>query len=158
VTFPFITAGFTPYRAFHWTLPDGVVVTMLGANGAGKTSTLRTILGLVHPKEGTIKFNGTSLLGKRPYQIVKMGVAMAPEGRRIFPDLSVWENLLMGAYSRTDAEGIKKDLEWVLGLFPDSLNERAKLEELYLAASNRCLQWRGLSWPTPNFSSWMSPL
>ncbi|MGB4254497.1 MAG: ABC transporter ATP-binding protein [Rectinema sp.] len=99
-------------------VPDGVVVTMLGANGAGKTSTLRTILGLVHPKEGTIKFNGTSLLGKRPYQIVKMGVAMAPEGRRIFPDLSVWENLLMGAYSRTDAEGIKKDLEWVLGLFP----------------------------------------
>jgi branched-chain amino acid transport system ATP-binding protein len=91
---------------------------MLGANGAGKTSTLRTILGLVHPRGGTIKFDGTSLLGKRPHRIVEMGIAMAPEGRRIFPDLSVWENLLMGAYSRTDADGVRKDLEWVFALFP----------------------------------------
>lgn len=107
-------------------VPDGAVVTMLGANGAGKTSTLRTILGLVHPRGGTIKFAGASLLGKRPHQIVEMGIAMAPEGRRIFPDLSVWENLLMGAYSRTDADGVRKDLEWVFALFPRLAERRGQ--------------------------------
>jgi len=110
--------GIHALQGISLSVPDGSVVTLLGANGAGKTTTLRTILGLVRPTQGEITFDGTSLLGKRPHQIVQLGVAMAPEGRRIFPDLSVWENLLMGAYSRTDSEGIKRDLAWVLELFP----------------------------------------
>ena len=110
--------GIHALQGISLSVPDGSVVTLLGANGAGKTTTLRTILGLVRPTQGEITFDGTSLLGKRPHQIVQLGIAMAPEGRRIFPDLSVWENLLMGAYSRTDSEGIKRDLAWVLELFP----------------------------------------
>ena len=110
--------GIHALQGISLSVPDGSVVTLLGANGAGKTTTLRTILGLVRPTQGEITFDGASLLGKRPHQIVQLGIAMAPEGRRIFPDLSVWENLLMGAYSRTDPEGIKRDLAWVLELFP----------------------------------------
>ena len=110
--------GIHALQGISLSVPDGSVVTLLGANGAGKTTTLRTILGLVRPTQGEITFDGASLLGKRPHQIVQLGIAMAPEGRRIFPDLSVWENLLMGAYSRTDSEGIKRDLAWVLELFP----------------------------------------
>jgi len=110
--------GIHALQGISLSVPDGSVVTLLGANGAGKTTTLRTILGLVRPTQGEITFDGTSLLGKRPHQIVQLGVAMAPEGRRIFPDLSVWENLLMGAYARTDPEGIQRDLAWVLELFP----------------------------------------
>jgi len=117
--------GIHALQGISLSVPDGSVVTLLGANGAGKTTTLRTILGLVRPTQGEITFDGTSLLGKRPHQIVQLGIAMAPEGRRIFPDLSVWENLLMGAYSRTDSEGIKRDLAWVLELFP-RLAERKK--------------------------------
>jgi len=117
--------GIHALQGISLSVPDGSVVTLLGANGAGKTTTLRTILGLVRPTQGEITFDGASLLGKRPHQIVQLGIAMAPEGRRIFPDLSVWENLLMGAYSRTDSEGIKRDLAWVLELFP-RLAERKK--------------------------------
>jgi len=117
--------GIHALQGISLSVPDGSVVTLLGANGAGKTTTLRTILGLVRPTQGEITFDGTSLLGKRLHQIVQLGIAMAPEGRRIFPDLSVWENLLMGAYSRTDSEGIKRDLAWVLELFP-RLAERKK--------------------------------
>jgi len=105
-------------------VPDGKVVTLLGANGAGKTTTLRAVMGLVRPKEGEITLDGKSLLGKRPYEIVRLGVSMAPEGRRIFPDLTVLENLLLGAYARTDTAGISRDLEFVFSLFP-RLKERA---------------------------------
>lgn len=105
-------------------VPDGKVVTLLGANGAGKTTTLRAVMGLVRPKEGQITLDGKSLLGKRPYEIVRLGVSMAPEGRRIFPDLTVLENLLLGAYARTDTAGISQDLEFVFSLFP-RLKERA---------------------------------
>ncbi len=99
-------------------VPEGQVVTLLGANGAGKTTTLRAIFGLVRPRSGTIQLNGISLLKKRPHQIVRLGLALVPEGRRIFPDLTVWENLLMGAYARRDFSGIKKDMERVFALFP----------------------------------------
>jgi branched-chain amino acid transport system ATP-binding protein len=99
------------------------VVTLLGANGAGKTTTLRAVMGLVRPKEGQITLDGKSLLGKKPYEIVRLGLSMAPEGRRIFPDLTVMENLLLGAYARTDTAGISRDLEFVFSLFP-RLKER----------------------------------
>jgi branched-chain amino acid transport system ATP-binding protein len=116
--------GIHALQGISVSVPDGKVVTLLGANGAGKTTTLRAVMGLVRPKEGQIAWDGKSLLGKRPYEIVRLGVSMAPEGRRIFPDLTVLESLLLGAYARTDTAGISRDLEFVFSLFP-RLKERA---------------------------------
>jgi len=115
--------GIHALQGISISVPDGKVVTLLGANGAGKTTTLRAVMGLVRPKEGQIMLDGKSLLGKRPYEIVRMGLSMAPEGRKIFPDLTVMENLLLGAYARTDTAGISRDLEFVFFLFP-RLKER----------------------------------
>ena len=115
--------GIHALQGISISVPDGKVVTLLGANGAGKTTTLRAVMGLVRPKEGQIMLDGKSLLGKRPYEIVRMGLSMAPEGRKIFPDLTVMENLLLGAYARTDTARISRDLEFVFSLFP-RLKER----------------------------------
>lgn len=115
--------GIHALQGISLSVPEGAVVTLLGANGAGKTTTLRAIMGLVRPREGTITLNGMSLVGKRPYEIVRSGLSMAPEGRRIFPDLTVLENLLLGAYARTDHDGISRDLDFVFSLFP-RLKER----------------------------------
>lgn len=104
-------------------VPEGRIVTLIGANGAGKSTTLRTIAGLVRPRRGEISFRGRSLLGMAPEEIVRMGLVMVPEGRRIFPNLTVLENLMLGAYKRDDADGIRRDLDWVFELFP-RLKER----------------------------------
>jgi branched-chain amino acid transport system ATP-binding protein len=102
----------------------GEIVTLIGANGAGKSSTIRTITGLLHPRQGQIMLEGESLTRLLPHQIVRRGVAQSPEGRRIFPRLTVLENLEMGAYTRRDRAAIRADLERVLQLFP-RLQERA---------------------------------
>jgi branched-chain amino acid transport system ATP-binding protein len=99
-------------------VPKGKVVTLIGSNGAGKSSTLRAISGLIKHKKGTITFNGADLTSRDPVEIVKSGIVMAPEGRRIFPHLTVLENLRLGAYSRTDEAQIAKDLDWIFELFP----------------------------------------
>ena len=104
---------------------EGAVVALLGANGAGKSTTLKAISGMVQPSAGGIEFAGESLVGKTPNQIVSMGIAHVPEGRRIFKDLTVSENLRMGAYSRSDKQGISQDLDMVLELFP-RLSERSR--------------------------------
>ena len=104
-------------------VPLGSIVTLIGANGAGKTSTLRAIAGLIKNKRGRIAWNGADIAGLSPVDIVKSGVVMSPEGRRIFPHLTVLENLHLGAYSRDDKPGIARDLEWVFELFP-RLSER----------------------------------
>ena len=104
---------------------EGTVVALLGANGAGKSTTLKAISGMVQPSAGGIEFAGESLVGKTPNQIVSMGIAHVPEGRRIFKDLTVSENLRMGAYSRSDKQGIAQDLDMVLELFP-RLSERSR--------------------------------
>ena len=98
--------------------PKGKVVTLIGANGAGKSSTLRAISGLVKNKKGKITYNDRDITTLDPVEIVKSGIVMSPEGRRIFPHLSVTENLYLGAYSRSDKDGIEKDKEWVFDLFP----------------------------------------
>jgi branched-chain amino acid transport system ATP-binding protein len=98
--------------------PKGKVVTLIGANGAGKSSTLRAISGLIKNKKGTITYNDRDITTLDPVEIVKSGIVMSPEGRRIFPHLSVTENLYLGAYSRSDRDGIEKDKEWVFDLFP----------------------------------------
>ena len=104
---------------------EGAVVALLGANGAGKSTTLKAISGMVQPSSGGIEFAGESLVGKTPNQIVSMGIAHVPEGRKIFKDLTVSENLRMGAYSRSDKQGISQDLAMVLELFP-RLSERSR--------------------------------
>src|SRR5258708_28232128 len=101
----------------------GSIVTLVGANGAGKTTTLRTSSGIVKAKSGTIVFDGRDITNRAPHQIVADGIAQSPEGRMVFANLTVMENLHMGAYLRKDKPGIAKDLEYVFGIFP-RLKER----------------------------------
>ncbi len=102
---------------------EGEIVTLIGSNGAGKSTTIRTITGIMHPREGSIKLHGEEISRTPAHQLVGRGIGQAPEGRRIFPRLTVMENLEMGAFSRTDLAGIKEDLEMVFELFP-RLKER----------------------------------
>lgn len=102
---------------------QGEIVTLIGANGAGKTTTLRTITGLLKPRQGKILLEGEDLTAYKPHEIVQKGVAMVPEGRGVFSRLTVLENLELGAYLRKDRQGIKQDLERVYELFP-RLKER----------------------------------
>lgn len=104
---------------------QGEIVTLIGANGAGKTTTLRTITGLVRPRSGEILFEGKRLNGIPTHSVTAMGISMVPEGRAVFANLTVVENLEMGAYLRKDKAGIQNDLEKVFGLFP-RLKERRK--------------------------------
>lgn len=97
---------------------EGEIVTLLGANGAGKSTTLNTICGLTPPRFGEVWLDGRRIDGVKPNLITEAGVAQSPEGRRIFPRMSVRENLEMGAFARNDKQGIARDLEWVLELFP----------------------------------------
>ena len=97
---------------------EGEIVTLIGANGAGKSTTLRTITGLVKASSGSIQWNGQELLGKSIDKIISTGIAMSPEGRRVFPDMTVLENLKIGAYLRRDKAEIEKDIQWVYSLFP----------------------------------------
>ena len=114
--------GIEAVRDISFSVPDGSIVTLIGANGAGKSTTLRTIAGLVKPRSGRIVFNGEDITGKDPAYIVGKGITLVPEGRRIFPDLTVLENLKIGAYLRTGS--IEDDIGWVYRLFP-RLRERS---------------------------------
>ena len=102
---------------------EGEIVTLIGANGAGKSTTLRTISGLLKPKDGKISFLGKDIAGKPAHEIVREGISQVPEGRRIFAEMSVLENLELGAFIRKDADGIKADMEMVFRRFP-RLEER----------------------------------
>ena len=104
-------------------MPDGKIVTLIGANGAGKSTTLRTISGLVKAESGSITYDGKELLGLSINKILEQGIAQSPEGRRVFPNLTVLENLKIGAYLRKDRDGIEKDVRWIYELFP-RLEER----------------------------------
>jgi branched-chain amino acid transport system ATP-binding protein len=97
---------------------EGEIVTLIGANGAGKSTTLRSINGLNHPRTGRIRFQGKDITNAPPHQVVKMGISQSPEGRRLFPRMSVFENLEMGAFQREDRSGIREDLDRVFTLFP----------------------------------------
>jgi branched-chain amino acid transport system ATP-binding protein len=108
---------------------SGEIVTLLGSNGAGKTTTLHTISGLLKPSSGEINFNGQALHKLPAHRITALGLAQSPEGRQIFANLSIKENLDMGAYLRKDQEGIKKDLEFVYNLFPKLLERRTQLAQ-----------------------------
>jgi branched-chain amino acid transport system ATP-binding protein len=107
------------------TVEEGEIVTLIGANGAGKSTTLNTICGLLHPQSGTIRLAGQDIHGLPPHTVVARGVSQAPEGRRVFGRLTVQENLEMGAFLRDDAEGIRRDTRRVFDLFP-RLEERRR--------------------------------
>ena len=113
--------GIKAIRGINLEVPDGKIVTLIGANGAGKSTTLKAISGIVKPKSASIKFNGEELVGKSPDYIVSKGITLVPEGRRVFPNLTVLENLKIGAYLRKDKEKIKADIHHVYELFPLSL-------------------------------------
>lgn len=114
--------GIEAVRGISFDVKAGEIVTLIGANGAGKSSTLRTISGLVRPVEGSVIFDGDDITGKDPTHIVSKGLMMVPEGRRIFPNLTVLENLKIGAYLRKD--DLEEDIERVFGFFP-RLKERS---------------------------------
>ena len=115
--------GIKALRGISLEVPDGKIVTLIGANGAGKSTTLRTISGLVKADSGSITYDGQELLGKPINKILEAGIAQSPEGRRVFANLTVLENLKAGAYLRKDKDGIEKDIKWVYELFP-RLEER----------------------------------
>ncbi len=116
--------GIEAVKGISFEVPEGKIVTLIGANGAGKSTILRTAAGLVKPAEGRIHFQGADITGLSSDRIVSMGLALVPEGRRVFPNLTVLENLKIGAYLRKDKEGIEADLNWVYELFP-RLKERS---------------------------------
>ncbi len=116
-----VTAAYGPITALHQVsleVRPGEMVTLLGANGAGKTTLLRTISGLLRPLAGRMEFDGRRIDTLAPERLVALGIVQVPEGRQIFPELTVAENLRLGAYHRRDRAGIRRDLEWVLEIFP----------------------------------------
>ena len=110
-------------KGISLSVDEGEIVTLIGANGAGKSTTLRTISGLLKPKTGAINFLGKNIAGMPAHKIVREGISQVPEGRRIFAEMSVLENLELGAFTRNDSDEIKKDMEMVFGRFP-RLKER----------------------------------
>jgi len=121
------------YGAIHalkdvsFSVAEGEIVTLIGANGAGKSTTLKTISGLLRPRSGSIRFAGEDLTRVPAHRIVTLGISQVPEGRRVFANLTVMENLELGAYCRTDAAGIRQDLELVFSLFPRLAERRRQL-------------------------------
>jgi len=110
--------GIHALKGITFDVPKGKVITLVGANGAGKSTTLRTICGLIKPQIGEIRLNNQLINNINADKIVKKGIVLIPEGRKIFPNLTVQENLELGAFARTDKEEIEKDYEWIYELFP----------------------------------------
>jgi len=128
-----VEAAYGAIRALHGlslSVRPGEVVALLGPNGAGKTTTLRVISGLLRPTRGQILYKDQEITGRSPAAIARMGIIQCPEGRHVFKNLTVWENLLLGAYRLRDRAQERQSLEWVFGLFPilkERLNQRAGL-------------------------------
>lgn len=116
--------GIEALKGISLEVPEGKIVTLIGANGAGKSTLLRSIIGLVKPAEGKITYEDKDITGLNSQKIVQTGITLVPEGRRVFPNLTVLENLKIGAYLRNDKEGIEKDIRWIYDLFP-RLEERS---------------------------------
>lgn len=117
--------GITALDGISMQVPDGKIITLVGANGAGKSTTLRSITKLVNPVAGSIKYEDKELTHMNTQDIVKMGITLVPEGRHVFADMTVDENLMIGAYLRKDKENFKKDISFIHEMFP-RLKERAK--------------------------------
>ena len=134
------------------TVNQGEIVTLIGANGAGKSTTLRTISGLLRPKSGSISFEGKEIAGVKAHEIVRQGISQVPEGRRIFAEMTVMENLDMGAFTRKDKDGIRADLKRVFELFPRLEERKSQVAgtlsggEQQMLAMGRALMSRPWDW------------
>ncbi len=126
----------TAIRGVSLEVPEGSIVTVLGANGAGKTTVLKTISGVMDPEKGVVRFEGREIQKQSPDRIVRMGIAHVPEGREVFPYLTVRENLEMGAYARRDRDAVANDLERAYGYFP-VLKERRDQEAAQLSGGEQ---------------------
>ena len=115
--------GIEALKGISLNVPEGKIITLIGANGAGKSTLLRTIIGLVKPESGKISYNEKEITSLNSQKIVTTGITLVPEGRRVFSNLTVLENLKIGAYMRNDKAEIEKDIEWIYGMFP-RLQER----------------------------------
>ena len=123
-----VYAGYGQTEVLHGvslTAEKGQITTLIGGNGAGKTTTMNCIVGVVKPAGGQILWNGQDLSRLKTPDIVRMGISLIPEGRHVFPDMAINENLEMGAYTRRDKQGIKRDFDWLMSLFP-KLESRLK--------------------------------
>ena len=114
-------------KGISFEVNEGEIVTLIGANGAGKTTTMQSIMGLIHPKSGTLTFDGADIFGMSTHKILRLGMTQVPEGRRIFSELTVYENLLMGAYIEKNREKIKKDMEEIYEIFPRLYERRTQV-------------------------------
>ncbi len=114
-------------RGISFEVAEGEIVTLIGANGAGKTTTMQSIMGLVHPRSGSVTYDGVNIFGMPTHKIVRRGLAQVPEGRRVFAELTVYENLVMGAFTESDKSRIKEDIENIYTIFP-RLGERRSQE------------------------------
>jgi branched-chain amino acid transport system ATP-binding protein len=117
---------------------EGQIVTVLGANGAGKTTLMKTISGVMDPEKGKIVYQGRNIAGANPDKVVRAGIVHVPEGREVFPLLTVEENLRMGAFTRSDTDGIRRDEEMVFSYFPILAERRAQAAGTLSAGSSRC--------------------
>ena len=131
--------GIEAIKGISMNVEKGEIVTLIGANGAGKSTTLRAISGLVPLKEGTITYDGQVISGQTPQKIVSEGIGMVPEGRRVFPNLTVLENLKIGAYLRKD--DLTPDIEHVYQMFPAWRSAPGSWRAPCPAASSRCWPW-----------------
>ena len=111
---------------------EGEIVALIGPNGAGKSTALKAVCGLVSPKSGQVLFNGKTINGKQPFQLVKEGLCLVPEGRRVFPTMSVFENIEMGAFTLKTKNGLKENIDRVFHLFP-VLKERKKQNQIQVS-------------------------
>lgn len=124
-----VVAGYghiTALKGISLSVPEGKIVTLIGANGAGKSTTMKTIMGIVKAQEGDVTFEGKSLKGKKSYQVVDLGISLVPEGRQVLQSMTVAENLQLGAYKRSDKDGIAADLKKVYDRFPRLLERKAQ--------------------------------
>ena len=143
-------------KGISLTVNDGEIVTLIGANGAGKTTTLRTISGLEKPADGEIILNGKDITHTSAQERVKMGVSHVPEGRRVFPDMTVLENLELGAYLRKDKEGIAKDLETVYEHFPILYDRKKQAAGTLSGGEQQMLAIGRALMSRPKYFSWMN--
>lgn len=130
-------------KGISFSVEAGQVVSLIGTNGAGKTTTLRTLSGLIKPSSGKITFDGQVLNGIPAHKVVSLGMAHSPEGRHIFPKLTIAENLQLGAFLRKDKDGIEKDIQRAYDLFPILGERRKQAAGTLSAVSSRCSPWAG---------------
>ena len=119
--------GIHALRGVSLDVPDRQIISLIGANGAGKSTTLKAVMSLIPKTEGIVEFDGTDITKMQTRDVVRQGVVLCPEGRRVFPDLTIEENLTMGAFLRKDKEGIAKDTKWVYELFPRLFDRKWQL-------------------------------